>query len=91
MTEGRRAGREEKGSGRGPGSAYQGALEAVFSIVIGVGVGYAVDSRFGTQPWGLLGGLALGFGAFVLRVVRIAREFQAQHPGDGPGDSRDER
>ena len=91
MTERRRAGREEKGEGRRFGSAYQGAFEAVFAIVIGVGVGYAVDHRFGTQPWGVFGGLALGFGAFVLRVVRMGREFQAEHPGEGPDDSRDER
>jgi ATP synthase protein I len=93
MTERRRAGREETGGGRGFGSAYQGAFEAVFSIVIGVGVGYGVDKRFGTQPWGVLIGLALGFGAFVLRVVRIGREFQAQQPGAdrGPEDSRGER
>ena len=77
--------------GRRLGSAYQGALEAVFAIVIGAGAGYAVDRRFGTQPWGVFLGLALGFGAFVLRVVRMGREFQAQHPGEGPDDSRGER
>jgi ATP synthase protein I len=91
MTERRRAGREgreEMGEGRRFGSAYQGALEAVFAIVIGVGVGYAVDKRFASQPWGVLIGLALGFGAFVLRVVRLGREFQSQHPGGGPDDSR---
>ena len=93
MTERRRTGREEMGEGRRFGTAYQGAFEAVFAIVIGVGIGYAVDARFGTKPWAVLVGLAFGFGAFVLRVVRLGREFQARHPGEGggPGDSRGEK
>ena len=88
MTERRRAGREEMGEGRRFGTAYQGAFEAVFAIVIGVGIGYAVDERFATKPWGVLVGLAFGFGAFVLRVVRLGREFQAHHPGEGGPDAR---
>ena len=76
------------GEGRRFGSAYQGAFEAVFAIVVGVGVGYAVDRRFATDPWGIVVGLALGFAAFVLRVVRLGREFQANHPGPGPDGPR---
>lgn len=70
------------GGGRRFGRAYQGAFEAVFAIVIGAGLGYAVDARFGTEPFGVLVGLALGFAAFVLRLVRLGREFD---PGPGPG------
>ena len=63
------------------GAAYQGAFEAVFAILIGAGLGYAVDRRFGTGPWGVVSGLGLGFGAFVLRLVRLGREMQG---GEGP-------
>jgi len=30
------------------------------SILLGIGAGYWADRRFGTQPWGLLIGAALG-------------------------------
>jgi ATP synthase protein I len=82
--------------GRRFGRAYQGAFEAVFAIVIGAGLGYAADRRFGTEPWGVLVGFGFGFAAFVLRLVRLGREF-AEPPGgapdraegpDGPRDGR---
>jgi ATP synthase protein I len=79
------------GGGTRFGRAYQGALEAVFAIVIGAGLGYAVDSRFETEPWGVLVGLGLGFGAFVLRLVRLGQEFDAPAPpSDGSDGSRGE-
>jgi F0F1-type ATP synthase assembly protein I len=55
------------------GSAYQGAVESVFAIVIATGVGYWADSRFGTSPRWLIVGTLVGFGAFVLRLARMAR------------------
>ena len=89
MADPRREGREEMGSGRRFGIAYQGAFEAVFAIVIGAGLGYAADRRFGTEPWGVLVGLGLGFGAFVLRLVRLGRVLQEaeQQRRDGAGPS----
>jgi len=67
----------QAGQSRRQGAVYQGAFEAVFAILIGVGFGYWADASFDTSPWGLLVGLALGFSAFVLRLVRLAREMQA--------------
>lgn len=67
---------------RRAGTAYQGAFEAVFAILIGVGLGYWADASFDTSPWGLLAGLALGLGAFVLRLVRLARQLQGLAGGD---------
>lgn len=54
--------------------AYQGAFESVFAIGIGAGFGYFADRAFETSPWGVLVGVLLGFGAFVLRLVRLARQ-----------------
>ena len=61
---------------RRQGAAYQGAFEAVFAILVAVGLGYWADSHFGTHPRLLLVGVVVGFAAFVLRLVRLGRRFQ---------------
>lgn len=48
-------------------------LSFVMALVIGTAAGLWVDRRFGTDPWGILVGFALGFAAAVLNVVRITR------------------
>lgn len=58
------------------GRAYQGALEAVLAILVGGGLGYWVDFETGKSPLFLLVGLVLGFCAFVLRMVRLARSLR---------------
>ena len=65
-------------------AAYQGALEAVLAIAIGAGVGYWIDSHFGSSPRGLIVGTLLGFGAFVLRLWRMRKLFDEGSPGGGP-------
>jgi F0F1-type ATP synthase assembly protein I len=55
-------------------AAYQGAFEAVLAIPIAIGGGYWLDGRFDTSPILMLVGAAVGFGAFVLRLVRLGRQ-----------------
>jgi len=57
--------------------AYQGAFEAIGSVLIGVALGYWVDSRWDTSPFGLLIGVVTGFAAMVLRLIRLGKEL---HP-----------
>ena len=77
-------GRDEKGlNARRQGAAYQGALEAVFAILIAGGIGYWADSRWGTSPWLLLLGFAIGFGSFVLRLIQLGRQLREGEPPAG--------
>lgn len=56
------------------GAAYQGALEAVFAVLIGAGLGYWADDYFGSEPLFLLVGVVVGFAAFVLRLLRLGEQ-----------------
>ena len=65
--------------------AYQGALEAVLSIPIGMGLGYLGDRQFGTGPVFFLLGLAAGFASFVIRISRLrALVDEASEDGSEP-------
>jgi F0F1-type ATP synthase assembly protein I len=64
----------------GIGAKYQGAMEAVLAIPVGAGFGYLADRQWESAPVGLLIGFAIGFGAFILRLVRM------RPPADGDSD-----
>lgn len=77
-------------SGSGPGGnrggrAYEGAFEAVGAILIATLLGYWFDEHFETTPKGVLVGAAIGFAAFVLRLVRLGRQLHptGAEPADG--------
>ena len=63
------------------GRAYQAAFEATIAVVVAGAVGGWADQRFGTAPMLLIAGVLLGFGTFVLRLVRLMNEL-AQKPQD---------
>ncbi len=68
------------------GAAYQGALEAVFAILIAGGIGYWADGHFGTSPRLLILGFVIGFGSFVVRLFRMGRRLNQDLPPTGkPG------
>ena len=75
---------ERQRRARSQGLAYQGAFEAVAAILIATGAGYWIDSSFDTSPWGLLVGTALGFGSFVLRLLRLGRQLQEMSEEEEP-------
>lgn len=87
---GRKRARLARGAVRGWGPAYQGAMEASLAVAISVGIGIWVDSELDTSPYGMLIGLGVGFGSFVLRLVRLLRDLSP--PGGGTdADDGDER
>jgi F0F1-type ATP synthase assembly protein I len=71
--------------------AYQGAFEAVISILVGAGLGAWADHGFGTSPILLLVGLAVGFGAFVLRLVRLGHKLNAATEDDAEENEESKR
>jgi ATP synthase protein I len=64
----------------GMGRAFRLASEFVAAILVGLGLGWGVDTLFGTTPWGIIVLLLLGFAAGVLNVVRAASEMNAANP-----------
>ena len=69
----------------GMARAWAVALDFVFSILAGAGLGWGFDRWRGTTPWGLLVGLGLGF---VIAFWRIVRTTQAQERQDAAGKRR---
>ena len=65
-------------------------LSFMFSLVIGAGIGWWLDNRFGWKPYGFLGGLGLGLAAgirtayVVLKPVVSPRPPVPPEPGAGP-------
>lgn len=70
------------------GAKYQGAMEAVLAVPIGAGLGHLADRQWDSEPIGLLIGLLLGFGAFILRLTRMrpgaSEDSDAAPPSDRP-------
>ncbi|PZR85695.1 MAG: ATP F0F1 synthase subunit I [Stutzerimonas stutzeri] len=56
----------------GIGQAMRLSTEFVAGIIVGGGLGWAVDKWLGTAPFGMIVLLMLGFGAGVMNVVRAA-------------------
>ena len=69
-------------------AAYQGTMEAVFAILVAVGIGFFVDRTFETFPAFILVGVVVGFAAFVVRLFRLGRELNEP---EGSGDTESKR
>ena len=67
---------ERQRTARRQGLAYQGAFEAVAAILIAAGIGYWIDARYETTPFGVVIGAIVGFSAFVRRLLRLGRQLE---------------
>jgi F0F1-type ATP synthase assembly protein I len=72
------------------GRAYSKAVEAVLAIPIGIGIGYFVDGRLESSPIGLVIGAALGFAAFVRRLVSMRSLVESEAAEAAAEDSKPE-
>ena len=52
--------------------AFRLGTELTVATIIGGLLGYALDSFFGTKPWGMVVGIVLGSAAGCLAVYRVA-------------------
>jgi F0F1-type ATP synthase assembly protein I len=70
------------------GRAASAGYFIVVALLLGAGAGHWVDGRYGTQPWGLLGGFAVGMLAAAKELWTIARTTHLGAPpnGSGPAD-----
>ncbi len=73
------ASRPSDGPGEDGGTTASGyakgfrlSSELVAGVVVGAGIGWAVDRWLGISPWGLIVFVLLGFAAGVLNVMRSA-------------------
>ena len=71
------------------GGAYEGGLQAALAVVISMGFGHWADRYFDSSPIGLFLGLAIGFGAFTLRIWQLLKSQSSagQDSEEGPQDS----
>jgi ATP synthase protein I len=69
--------------------------EFVAAILVGTGIGFAIDRLAGTAPWAMLAFIMLGFAAGILNVIRVVTEMNAASPAPpgsdlGPDDEDDD-
>ena len=60
---------------RAVGALSTVGLSFVLAIVIGTAVGWWIDGRFGTSPWGFIVFFFFGLAAGVLNVYRITSRY----------------
>lgn len=60
--------------GRAMGKGFRLASELLAAMIVGPLLGLGIDRLAGTSPWGLLGGILIGFAAGVRNVAKAMKE-----------------
>ncbi len=71
----------------GLGQAFRIGTEMISALVVGVGLGWWLDSTFGTKPWFMIICIFLGAGAGILNVYRTAMKMANDLNEDSKEDS----
>jgi ATP synthase protein I len=77
------------------GRAVRLGSEFIAAVLVGTGIGYALDAWLNTRPWIMLVMLLVGFAAGILNVTRAVAEMNAASPPPknadlGPDDEDEE-
>ncbi len=62
---------EKEETARKSGIAYGAAITLFASVATLTGVGWLLDSWFGTKPWCLVGGIVLGAATGFYQFIRL--------------------
>lgn len=78
-----------RNEGEQQGFAYGLKLSSEFiaAIFVGAVLGYLLDKYVGTQPWGMIFFLLIGFAAGILNVLRATGAVES--PLNGPSGTKD--
>lgn len=68
--------------GRALGKGFRLGSELLAAMIVGPLLGLGLDRLAGTAPWGLVGGIFVGFAAGVLNVSRAMKQQDAGTPAD---------
>ncbi len=68
---------ESMAQSRAWGGALRAGADLIAALLVGVGLGLAIDRLAGSGPWGMLAGLFLGFAAGLRNAMRTARRLNA--------------
>jgi ATP synthase protein I len=69
---------DTEGRGRAMGQALKLSVELVAGVVVGGGIGWALDQLFGTKPILMLVFLVLGAASGIMNVMRTAKTMQGE-------------
>jgi ATP synthase protein I len=72
----------------GYAKGFRLSSELVGGVLVGAGIGWAIDRLLGISPWGFIVFLLLGFVAGVFNVMRSAGVAPGSTPGGGTSGSR---
>jgi len=64
--------------GHAVNQAYRIIAELFGGVIVGLALGFGVDWLLGTRPWGIIGGVLLGFAVSVWMAKRTADRLTAQ-------------
>lgn len=65
------------------GEAYKIIAELLGGVAVGLALGFGLDHFAGTRPWGLIGGVLLGFALSLWMARRTANRLMAQAKAEG--------